>query len=112
MAKVYKIVGQAAPAANTDTILYTVESNKQFVAANLSAVNRASTGAPVAIRVALVPSGQTLGDQHYIEYDTLLDVREGRRISINIGMDQGTRVYVRCSAATVSFTLGGAVISK
>ena len=111
MAKSYKIVGQAAPAANTDTVLYTVVANKEFVAANLSVVNRSSTAA-VAIRVALVPSGETLGNQHYIEYDLLLDVRESKRIPINIGMDQGTKVYIRSSTANVSFTLGGAVIDK
>ena len=111
MAKSYKIVGQAAPVADTDTVLYTVAALKEFVAAGLTAVNRSPTAA-VSIRIALVPSGEVLGNQHYIEYDMLLDGRESKRIPINIGMDQGTKVYVRSSTAYVSFTLGGAVIDK
>ena len=112
MSKVYKIAGQASPAANTDTVLFTVPTGKEFVAAVLAVVNRATTGAAVDVRVAIVPSGETLSDIHYIEYGLLLDIREGKRIGINLGMDAGTRVYVRASAATTSFTLGGVVIDK
>lgn len=111
MAKSYQIVGQSAPAANSDVTLYEVPANTQFVAASVSVVNRSSTGSPVAIRLALVPSGQTLGNQHYVEYDKLLDIREGVRIPINIGMGAGTKVIVRATAATVSFTLGGALLT-
>lgn len=112
MSKVYKIAGQASPAANTDTVLFTVPTGKEFVAATLAVVNRATTGAPIDVRVAIVPSGETLSDKHYIEYGLLLDIREGKRIGINLGMDAGTRVYVHSSSANASFTLGGVVIDK
>lgn len=112
MAKSYKIVGQAAPAATTDTVLYTVQEGTQFVAASISVVNRSSTGSPVAIRIAMVPQGETLAEKHYLEYDMLVDVRESKRIPINIGLDAGTKVHVYASASTVSFTLGGAEITS
>lgn len=111
MAKVYKIAGQSTPEGTVDTIIYTVPSGKEFVASNMSITNR-STNLSASFRIALVPQGESLGNKHYIEYDAFIDCRESKRVPINLGMDEGTKVYIRTNLSNLSFTLGGVEIDK
>lgn len=106
----YKILGQAAPLANTDTTLVTVGAGSSAIMSVLLVTNQSTTGDPVEIRVAIVPSGETLSAKHYIAFGALIDVRETIPLPIGaIGMAAGTSVIVRTSAATVSFTASGVV---
>lgn len=68
MPKVYKTVGQSAPAANTDTTVYTVPASTQFVGSTITVCNRDSNVVS-SYRIAIVPSGATLASQHYIVYE-------------------------------------------
>lgn len=62
------ILGQASPAAATNTTIYTVPVSKTAVC-NISVVN--TSGSPIAIRLALAASS-TPTSSEYIEYDVLL----------------------------------------
>lgn len=106
MAKAYKVAGQSAPAANTDTTLYTVPGNTNFVASSLVFCNRSSLVLST-LRIAIVPSGQTLNDQHYISYEEILDIRERKSMVLGFALAAGDKVIVRSSTANLSFTLFG-----
>ena len=60
------ILGQAAPAATTNTTVYTVPASTLAVV-NISVVNRG--GSAATVRVAL-SAGSTPSDDEWIEYNT------------------------------------------
>lgn len=62
------ILGQAAPAATTNTVIYTVPASTVTVA-TISIVN--TTAFPVTVRLAIAASG-TPSTSEYIEYDTII----------------------------------------
>jgi hypothetical protein len=62
------ILGQSAPAATTNTTVYTVPTNTHTVA-NISIANRASTAATV--RIALAASASPTAAE-WIEYETTI----------------------------------------
>ncbi len=106
MPSVHKIAGQAAPVADTNTDLYTVPGSTQFISSTLAFVNR-DTEEAASIRIAVVPNGETLSNEHYLEYGALLDARESRRITIGMTLSAGDKVIVRSDTADTSFTLFG-----
>lgn len=107
----YIVAGQASPAAATDTTLYTVPAGKQFVMSSLSVVNRDKVGDAAEFRIAIVPSGDTLGNKHYIEYDKILDQRESITKMFGATLPAGCVVVVRSSTANLSFSLFGSEIT-
>ncbi len=109
MAKSYIVAGQAAPVANTNTDLYTVPANKAFIASTLVCANRSATDM-VSIRVAIVPSGETLSDKHFVEYDRLISERDNHRMTWGMALPTGSKVVVRSTTALSSFSLFGVLI--
>jgi hypothetical protein len=68
MAVSYKVLGQAKPAADTATTLYTVPSGAGNYAVVSSLVINNITGDLTNVRVAIRPAGETLENKHYILY--------------------------------------------
>ncbi len=110
MAKGYKIAGQSAPAANTDTTVYTVPAGKSFVSSSLTICNR-DAAAAASYRVAVVPSGASLSNQHYIVYDKPIDNKNFTSLVLGLTLNEGDKVVVRSSSANLSFNLFGSEIS-
>lgn len=106
MAKAYKVAGQSAPAANTDTTLYTVPVNASFIASSLVFCNRSKVELST-LRIAIVPNGQTLSNEHYISYDEILDIRERKSMVLGFALASDDKVIVRSSTDNLSFTLFG-----
>ena len=109
MAKNYTIAGQVAPVANTDTDLYTVPAGKAFVASTLVVTNRSSTDMR-SIRVAVVPSGQTLDVRHFVEYDRLVQPNENFRMAWGMALPAGAKVVVRSNSNDTSYSLFGVLL--
>lgn len=103
----YALVGQSAPTANTDTLIYTVGATLYFVASTLMVTNRDTAGDAAEFRVAVVPPGDTLGSKHYIKYDEFIDQRESIALTLGLSMQAGCSIYVRGSTANLSFSLFG-----
>lgn len=103
----YKIAGQVAPSANQDTVLYTVPALKSFLGSTLNIVNRNTAGVMSSFRVAVVPAGETLSAQHFIEYEKLVESRDSKRLTIGMTLSAGDVVFVRSSSGDLSFTLFG-----
>lgn len=108
MATAYKVLGQSAPAATTNTTLYTVPSATSAVVSTLSICNR---GISTTFRVAVRPAGATLANQHYIVYDNY--VNAGDTIFLTLGITLATTdvVTVYAGTADTSFSLFGSEIS-
>ncbi len=108
----YKILGQAAPADTNNVTLYTVPTGptaKYAVISLLNVLNRDQTvGAePATFRVAIVPNGETLANKHWIDYDTLLELRGTKTRLQGMSLAAGTSVIVQAGTVNLSFTLSG-----
>jgi hypothetical protein len=101
----YKVLGQAAPAATTSTVLYTVPAAKQAVCSTLTVCNQ--TAASITYRVSVRPAGATLAGLHYIAYDVNLPGNSSDTITIGLTLDTTDVVSVYCSTTGVSFGLFG-----
>ena len=108
MATTYKVLGQSAPAAVTNTALYTVPSATSAVASTLSVCNR---GASTSFRVAIRPAGATLADQHYIVYDNFVNAGDAVFLTLGITLAATDVVTVYATLATLSFSLFGSEIT-
>jgi hypothetical protein len=108
MATSYKVLGQAAPGAASDTDLYTVPAATAAVASTLAICNR---GAVATFRVAVRPAGATLADEHYIVFNN--SIAAGDAVFLTLGVTLATTdvVTVRASTADLSFSLFGSEIA-
>jgi hypothetical protein len=105
----YKVLGQAAVSATTNTDLYTVPALTSTVASTLTICNRGSGAA--SIRVAVRPVGAALANQHYIIYDTVVQFGDSLFLTIGLSLSTTDVVTVYASNANISFSLFGTEIS-
>jgi hypothetical protein len=97
------LLGKAAPAANTDTTLYTVPAGT-YIVANLSVVNRGTIDAKVM--VALAPAAVPT-NADWIEFDAIIPANGGVLERSAIMAETGERVVVRDDQGTCSYRLFG-----
>jgi glucose-6-phosphate dehydrogenase assembly protein OpcA len=109
MATAYKVLGQSAPAATTDTDLYTVPSSTEAVISTIVVCNRAATAA--AFRIAVRPNGAAIANQHYLAYDVTVANGDSTALTLGITMDAADVLTVRASTADLSFNAFGSEIS-
>ena len=109
MAVEYKILGQAAPAAETSTDLYTVPSSTQALVSTLVICNQAASAA--SFRVATVPSGETLAAKHYTNYDVALAANDSINLTLGMSLGAGDVLKVYGSSSTISYTAFGSEIT-
>lgn len=110
MPSVYKTAGQAAPVADTDTTLYTVPASKSFVSSSIVICNRHASNHAM-FRIAVVPSGETLADKHYLYFDQFVSSRDTLSKLLGLSLATGDQVIVRADSADCSFSLFGSEIS-
>jgi len=109
MATTYKVLGQVAPSATTNTTLETVPSATQAVVSTIAVCNRGGTSA--TYRIAVRPAGATLADLHYIAYDTAITANNSTMITIGITLAATDVITVYASNANLSFSAFGSEIS-
>lgn len=108
MATVYKILGQSAPAATTNTDLYTVPANTSTICSTLSVCNRFTS---TTYRVAVRPAGATLANSHYIIYDNFIDQYDSVFLTLGITLSNTDVITVYAGTANLSFSLFGSEIT-
>ena len=96
------ILGQAAPAATTNTVVYTVPAATVTVA-TISISN--TTAYSIAVRLAVASSG-TPTTSEYIEYDTVIEAN-GVLERSGIVMNATEAVVVYASSAGLSVSVYG-----
>lgn len=109
MATTYKVLGQSAPAAATDTNLYTVPAGAQAVISTVNVCNRGTSSA--TFRIAVRPGGATLANQHYQSFDVPIDANAIIPITIGMTMGAGDVLTVRSSTANLSFSSFGTEVT-
>jgi hypothetical protein len=95
MAYAYKVLGQSAPSATTNTDVYTVGSGKQAIVSTITVANRAATAA--TYRIAIRPAGATIANQHYIAYDVIVAANDTTPITIGISLQATDIITVYAS---------------
>jgi hypothetical protein len=109
MANVYKVLGQSAPAATTDTALYTVPSATEAVISTIVIANRAATAG--SFRLAVRPDGASIANQHYLAYDVPIGANDSTTLTLGITVDAADVITVRASSADMSFNVFGSEIA-
>lgn len=109
MAIEYKVLGQSAPSATTNTDIYTVGSGKQAVVSTITVCNRDTTSA--TYRIAIRPAGATIANQHYIAYDVTVGANDTTPLTLGISLDTADVITAYASSASVSFGVFGSEIS-
>ncbi len=99
-----KTLGQSKPAADTDTLLYTVPAATEAVislfAANVSAVTE-------SFRIGVVRSGNAIDwDRDALLYDVALNANSSTQLS-GIALATGDKIYVRSGDGGVVFNAMG-----
>ncbi len=100
----YKVLGQAAPSAVTNTDLYTAPS--PAIISTLTVCNTGGTDA--TFRIAVRPGGAALVVKHYIIYDSAIGAGQMLAITLGVGVAATDVITVYTSApGTVSFSAFG-----
>jgi glucose-6-phosphate dehydrogenase assembly protein OpcA len=109
MATNYKVLGQSAPSATTDTTLYTVPGATEAVASTVFVCNRGSSA--TTYRIAIRPAGASLANQHYIAYDATIGANDAIAITVGMTLEASDVVTVYAGNGDLSFNLFGSEIS-
>lgn len=109
MATTYKVLGQSAPSAATETDVYTVPAATTAVLSTVVVANRSASA--VTYRIAVRPDGVTLANQHYIAYNVSVGASDSTTITLGITMDAGDVLTVYASTGDLSFNVFGSEIA-
>lgn len=109
MATTYKVLGQVAPSATTDTTLYTVPAATQAVVSTIVIANRSAS--IVTYRVAVRPAGATIANQHYLAYDVIVGAGDSTTLTLGITLAATDIITVFASTANLSFNAFGSEIT-
>lgn len=108
MATTYKVLGQSAPSATSNTDLYTVPAATSAVASTLAVANR---GVSTTFRVAVRPAGAAIANQHYILYEATVSAGDAIYLTLGITLATTDVVTVYAGTANLSFSLFGSEIT-
>jgi hypothetical protein len=109
MATVYKVLGQSAPLATTETNVYTVPSATEAVISTMIVCNRGATQA--TYRIAFRPDGAAIANTHYIAYDAIVPAYDSIALTFGITLGSTDVVTVYASNANTTFSIFGSEIS-
>ena len=108
MATVYKVLGQANPAAITATTLYTVPAATSAVISTLSIAN---LGVSTTYRVAVRPAGASLANQHYLAYDVPINANDTVMLTLGVTLAATDVVTVDAGTTNLAFSLFGSELT-
>ena len=109
MATAYKVLGQSAPTATTDTDLYTVPAATEAIISSLVVCNRSA--ADVTYRIAVRPAGAALATSHYVAYDVTVGASDSTTLTLGLALEATDVVTVYASTADLTFSAFGSEIT-
>jgi hypothetical protein len=109
MAITYKVLGQSAPSATTNTDVYTVGSGKQTTVSTITVCNRGTTAA--TYRIAIRVAGSAISNEEYIAYDAPIGSNDSVTWTIGVTLGAADVVTVYASTANLSVNIFGAEIA-
>lgn len=108
MATTYKVLGQSAPSATTNTTLYTVPAATSAIVSTLSVCNR---GVSTTFRIAVRPAGAAIANEHYVIYDSYVNAGDTIFLTLGITLAATDVVTIYAGTANISFGLFGSEIA-
>ena len=104
MATQYKILGQAIPATNTLTTLYTCPSGSNTVVSTITICNQANSA---TFRIAVNTSSYAVSSNSYIVYDNFVNQYDSVFLTLGLTVGANDKVSVYSSTPNVSFNAFG-----
>lgn len=105
----YKVLGQSAPSATTDTNVYTVPSSTEAVISTIVIANRAASAG--SFRLAVRPDGASISNSHYLAYDVPIAANDSTTLTLGITINAADVITVYCSSADMSVNVFGTEIT-
>ena len=109
MATTYKVLGQSAPSATTETDLYTVPALTSAVASSIIVCNRGTTQA--TFRVSIAVGGSATANKDYVYYDLLIAGNDTFIATIGLTLATTDKIRVYSGNSSLSFQVWGTEIS-
>ena len=109
MARDYKILGQEAPDATTDTTVYTVPAATKAIISTIIIANHASSAG--TFRLTARPDAESLTQKHYLAYDIPIAANDSTTLTLGITLDAADIITAYCSTADMSINVFGSEIS-
>ena len=110
MPTTYKVLGQSAPAATTNTNLYSVPAATSAVISTIVVANRVGTSA--TYRIAIRPAGAAIANEHYIAYDVIIGAADSTTLTLGITLAATDVITIYASTANLSFSVFGSEITS
>jgi hypothetical protein len=105
----YKVLGQSAPSATTETDLYTVPASTETIVSTITVANRSSSDATFRISVSV--NGAATATKDYIIYDATCAGNGLQAFTMGFTMDATDKIRVYASSANLSFNVFGSEIA-
>ena len=105
----YKVLGQVATAATTETDLYTVPASTETIVSSLIVTNRGATAATYRISVSV--NGAATSTKDYLVYDGSISSNAVVALTLGITMDATDKIRVYASNANLSFNAFGSELA-
>ena len=109
MPTTYKVLGQAAPTANTLTDVYTVPSATQTVISTITICNQTATNASYSISVA--QDGAADANSQYIIRGGVVPAADSIGITLGITANAADVIRANTNTSNVSFNISGSEIT-
>jgi hypothetical protein len=104
----YKILGQSAPAATTETALYTVPSSTSAIISTISVCNRSVA---TSFRISIDQAGGGTANKDYLYYDVAIPANDTFVATVGITLAATDIVNCYATLATLSFSIFGSEIT-
>ena len=101
----YKVLGQAAPLATTETLLYSVPASTQAVISTFVCCNRGIIS--TSFHISISTGGVATTDKDYIYYDVVIPKNETFVSTIGVTLAATDVVRVWAGNANLSFSIFG-----
>lgn len=105
----YRILGQAAPAATTETLLYAVPAATSAVVSTITVANRGASN--VTFRISNSVAAAATSNKDYLVYDTTIAGNAVITFTLGITLGALDAVRVFASANTLSFNIHGSQLT-
>lgn len=105
----YKVLGQVAPAATTETDLYTVPASTETIVSSIVVANRSTSDATFRLSVSV--NGAATATKDYLAYDVTVAANGQYTATLGITMDATDKIRVYASSANISFSAFGSEIA-
>ena len=105
----YKVLGQIAPSATTETDLYVVPTATETIVSTITVTNRSTTDAKFRISVSI--DGAATATKDYIAYDLTCAGNGFNAFTLGITLNAADKIRVYAANANLSFNAFGSQIA-